>query len=268
MSSTQFMKGKKGLIMGVANDHSLAWGISKQLANHGADLAFTYIGDSLRKRVTPLAESVNSKLVLPCNVTDENEVKTLFNTIQQQWGKIDFLLHAIAFSDKKELRGEYIDTSKENFLNTLDISCYSLTTVAKHAMPLMQENGGSMLTLTYFGSEKVLPNYNVMGVAKAALETSVRYLSVDLGKQNIRINSLSSGPVRTLSAAGIGDFREMLKWTEQNSPLQRNIELEEVGKSGLYLLSDLSSGVTGENHHVDCGYNIMGMKNNNSINKE
>ncbi len=264
MAFNGLMQGKKGLIMGVANDHSLAWGIAQQLAIQGADLAFTYVGESLQKRVEPLAQSVNSELVLPCNVTSEDEVAKLFAEIQNKWGKIDFLLHAIAFSDKKELRGEYIDTSRENFFNTLDISCYSLTTIAKHAKPLMQQNGGSILTLTYFGAEKVLPNYNVMGVAKAALETSVRYLAVDLGQHNIRINSLSSGPVRTLSAAGIGDFREMLKWTQENSPLQRNVELQEVGKSGLYLLSDLASGVTGENHHVDCGYNIMGMKNGNS----
>lgn len=254
------MSGKKGLIMGVANDHSLAWGISQALHAQGAELAFTYQGEALQKRVTPLAESLNSKLVIPCDVSDDKAIEATFAEIKKQWGKLDFVLHAIGYSNKDELKGMYMNTSKDNFLMTMDISCYSLTAVARHASPLMTD-GGSIATLTYYGSEKVMPHYNVMGVAKAALEASVRYLAADLGPQNIRVNALSAGPARTLAASGIGDFRYILKWNQHNAPLRRNIELSDVGGAGLYLLSNLSSGVTGETHHVDCGYHIVGMKN-------
>ncbi len=253
------MTGKRGIILGVANKNSLAWGIAQQLHDQGAEIAFTYAGDALKKRVEPLAESINSNLVLPCDVTKEEDIKSVFQTLKEKWGTIDFILHAIGFSDKNQLSGYYYETTRDNFLMTMDISCFSLTAIAREAAPLMNE-GGSILTLTYYGSEKVMPHYNVMGVAKAALEASVRYLAADLGPKQIRVNALSAGPVKTLAAAGISDFRQILQWNEQNSPLRRNIGLDEVGKSGLYLLSDLSSGVTGENHHVDCGYHTVGMK--------
>ena len=259
MSDMQpIMAGKKGLIMGVANDRSLAWGIARAAAAHGAKLAFTYQGDALEKRVRPLAESVQSELVMPCDVTDDASIDSVFSTIGEKWGGLDFVVHAIAFSDKDELKGKYINTSRTNFTRTLDISCYSLTSVAQRAVPLMGD-GGSLLTLTYYGAERVMPHYNVMGVAKAALEASVRYLAADLGKDGIRVNAVSAGPVKTLAAAGIGDFRYILKWNELNSPLRRNVSLDEVGNAGMYLLSDLSNGVTGEIHHVDCGYNTVGM---------
>lgn len=252
------MAGKRGLIMGVANDRSLAWGIARTAAEHGAELAFTFQGEALEKRVRPLAETVNSQHVMACDVTDDESVDRTFATLGEAWGEIDFVVHAIAFSDKDELKGKYINTSRENFNRTLDISCYSLTAVAQRAVPLMSK-GGSLLTLTYFGAERVMPHYNVMGVAKAALEASVRYLATDLGQQGIRVNAISAGPVKTLAASGIGDFRYILKWNELNSPLRRNVGIDEVGGAGLYLLSDLSSGVTGEVHHVDCGYNTVGM---------
>jgi enoyl-[acyl-carrier protein] reductase I len=258
-NTAKIMAGKKGLIMGVANDKSLAWGIASALHAHGAELAFTYQGEVLEKRVKPLAASVGSDLVIPCDVTNEDAVAEVFETLEKKWGSIDFLVHAIAFSDKEELTGQYCDTTRGNFLKTMDISCFSFTSVCKHASRIMP-NGGSLLTLTYYGGEKVMPHYNVMGVAKAALDMSVKYLAVDLGGQNIRVNALSAGPVRTLAASGIGDFRYILKWNEYNSPLKRNVTLEDLGGSGLYLLSHLSSGVTGEVHHVDCGYHVVGMK--------
>ena len=253
------LKGKRGLIMGVANERSLAWGIAKSCSNAGAELAFTYQGDALKKRVSPLAQSVGSGTILECDVSDMASIDGVFKEIKHQWGEIDFLVHAIGFSDKNELRGRYVDTSLSNFQMTMDISVYSFTAVAQRAEKLMK-NGGSMLTLTYYGSEKVLPHYNVMGVAKAALEASVKYMAMDLGPKNIRINCLSAGTVKTLAASGIGDFRYIMKWNELNSPLRRNITQDEVGKSALYLLSDLSSGVTGENLHVDAGYHVVGMK--------
>lgn len=259
MTQQGLMAGKKGLIMGVANDHSLAWGISKALASQGASLAFTYQGDVLKKRVVPLAESLQSNILLECDVTDEAQLAETFQALKTQWGALDFVVHAIAFSDKEELKGKYVDTTRANFLNTLDISCYSFTTVARHAAPLMSQ-GGSLLTLSYYGAEKVMPHYNVMGVAKAALEASVRYLAADLGGDNIRVNAISAGPVKTLAASGIGDFRYILKWNQYNSPLRRNTTLEDVGGAALYLLSNLSSGVTGEVHHVDSGYHVVGMK--------
>ncbi len=253
------LAGKKGLIMGVANERSIAWGISKAAHEHGAELAFTYQGDALKKRVIPLAETLGSTLTMPCDVTDSDSLKATFAEIAQKWGKLDFVVHAIAYSDKDELKGRYIDTSADNFTATMAVSCFSFTQVCQHAEALMPE-GGSILTLTYYGAERVMPHYNVMGVAKAALETSVRYLAEDLGKKNIRINSLSAGPMKTLAASGIGDFRYILKWNEYNSPLRRNVNMDDIGGAGIYLLSDLSSGVTGETHHVDCGYNIVGMK--------
>jgi len=253
------MAGKKGLIMGVANERSIAWGIAKAAHDQGAELAFTFQGDALKKRVVPLAESVGSDLVLPCDVTDTPSMDAVFSELESKWGKLDFLVHAIAYSDKEELKGGYIDTSADNFARTMNISCYSFTALAQRARKLMT-GGGSMITLTYYGAERVMPHYNVMGVAKAALETSVRYLAEDLGKENIRVNSLSAGPMKTLAASGIGDFRYILKWNEYNSPLRRNVNMDDIGGAGLYLLSDLSSGVTGETHHVDCGYNIVGMK--------
>ncbi len=256
---TGLMTGKKGLIMGVANDRSLAWGIAQTAHRHGAELAFTYQGEALEKRVRPLAEGVGSNLVLPCDVTDDASIDAVFKTLEETWGKLDFLVHAIAFSDKEELKGKYVDTSFDNFQRTMNISCFSFTALAKRAAPLMTE-GGSLLTLTYYGAERVMPHYNVMGVAKAALEASVRYLAMDLGDRNIRVNALSAGPVKTLAASGIGDFRYILKWNQYNSPLKRNVTLEDVGGAGLYLLSDLSSGVTGETHHVDSGYHVVGMK--------
>lgn len=255
---TDFLKGKRGLIMGVANDRSIAWGIAKKCAEQGADLALTYQGDSMKKRVDPLAEKLGAKITLPCDVSDEKSVQEAFDSIQKEWGQLDFLVHAIAFSDKNELDGLYLDTSRENFLRTMDISVYSFTAVAQKAVPLMKE-GGSLLTLTYYGSEKVMPHYNVMGVAKAALETSVKYLASDLGGSNIRVNAVSAGPIKTLAASGIGDFRYILKWNELNSPLKRNVTIDEVGQAGMFLLSDLSSGVTGEIMHVDSGYHTVGM---------
>jgi len=253
------MSGKRGLIMGVANDKSIAWGIARMCHAQGAELAFTYQGDALGKRVKPLATSIGSELVLPCDVTDSASIDATFAEIEAKWGKIDFLVHAIGFSDKNELRGRYIDTSAENFRITMDISVYSFTAVAQRAEKMMPD-GGAMLTLTYYGAERVMPHYNVMGVAKAALEASVRYMAMDLGPKNIRVNALSAGPIKTLAASGIGDFRYILKWNELNSPLRRNVTTEDVGKAGMYLLSDLSSGVTGENHHVDSGYHVVGMK--------
>jgi enoyl-[acyl-carrier protein] reductase I len=245
--------------MGVANDHSIAWGIAKTLAEHGAELAFTYQGEALEKRVKPLAQSANSSFVMPCDVEDIASVDAVFAEIKKKWGALDFVLHAIAFSDKEQLIGRYVDTTAENFTNTLNISCYSLTAVAQRAEKLMR-GGGSLLTLTYYGAEKWMPHYNVMGVAKAALEASVRYLAVDLGGSNIRVNAISAGPIKTLAASGIGDFRYILRWNEYNSPLKRTVTPEEVGDSGLYFLSDMSRGVTGEIHHVDSGYHVVGMK--------
>ena len=252
------MHGKKGLVMGVANDRSIAWGIAQQVAAHGAQLAFTYQGEALEKRVRPLAQSLNSSLILPCDVTDSGSVESVFTEIKKTWGTLDFVVHAIAFSDKEQLKGRYCDTTRENFLKTMDISCFSFTEVCRHAEPLMS-SGGSLLTLSYLGAERVVPHYNVMGVAKAALEASVRYLATDLGSRNIRVNAISAGPIKTLAASGIGDFRYILKWNELNAPMDRNVTIEDVGKSGLYLLSDLGSGVTGEVHHVDCGYHVVGM---------
>ncbi|NNG02520.1 MAG: enoyl-ACP reductase FabI [Inquilinus sp.] len=252
------MAGKRGLVMGVANDRSIAWGIAATCAAQGAELAFTYQGDALAKRVRPLAESVGATQILPCDVTDDASIDAVFETLGEAWGGIDFLVHAIAFSDKAELDGLYLDTSRANFQRTLDISCYSFTAVARRAVPLMRE-GGSLLTLTYYGAERVMPHYNVMGVAKAALEASVRYLAVDLGGRGIRVNAISAGPIKTLAASGIGDFRYILRWNELNAPLKRNVTTREVGRAGLYLLSDLGSGVTGEVHHVDCGYHTVGM---------
>ena len=253
------MKGKRGLIMGVANQRSIAWGIAQACADAGAELAFTYQGEALERRVKPLADSIGANLVLPCDVTDEASMDAVFDTLKQQWGELDFVVDAIAFADKDELTGRYVDTSPGNFAMSLNISCYSFTAVANRAEKLMP-NGGSLLTLSYFGAEKVIPHYNVMGVAKAALEASVRYLAADLGKQNIRVNSISAGPIKTLAAAGIGGLRMMLKWNEENAPMRKNVTTEEVGNSALYLLSDLSTGVTGENHHVDAGYNAIGMR--------
>ncbi len=253
------MQGKRGLVMGVANDKSIAWGITQYLAAQGAEIAFTYQGEALERRVRPLAESVGGSLILPCDVTDMASIDSVFTTLEKEWGSIDFVVHAIAFSDKDELKGRYVDTSLENFLMTMNISVYSFTAVAQRAAALMK-NGGSMLTLTYYGAEKVMPHYNVMGVAKAALEASVKYLAVDLGRDNIRVNSISAGPIKTLAAMGIGDFRYILKWNEYNAPLKRNTTIEDVGGAGLFLLSELGSGTSGENLHVDCGYHVVGMK--------
>lgn len=254
------MAGKRGLIMGVANNRSIAWGIAQACAAQGAELAFTYQGDALKKRVEPLAAELKSDIVLPCDVTDKASMDAVFEALKAKWGRLDFLVHAIAFADKAELDGRYVDTSEENFTKSLLISCYSFTALAQRAEKLMT-NGGSMVTLTYYGAEKVMPHYNVMGVAKAALEASVRYLAADLGKQNIRVNAISAGPIKTLAASGISDFRYILKWNEYNSPLRRTVTIEEVGASGLYLLSDLGRAVTGEVHHVDAGYHVQGMKN-------
>jgi enoyl-[acyl-carrier protein] reductase I len=253
------MAGKRGLIMGVANNRSIAWGIAKTVAAHGAELAFTYQGDALKKRVEPLAAEIGSNIVLPCDVTDVVSVDEVFSALGARWGGLDFVVHAIAYSDKAELDGRYVDTSQENFSKTLLISCYSFTAIAQRAEKMMT-NGGSLLTLTYYGAEKVMPHYNVMGVAKAALEASVRYLAADLGKQAIRVNAISAGPIKTLAASGISDFRYILKWNEYNSPMRRVVSIEDVGGAGLYLLSDLSRSVTGEVHHVDAGYHVVGMK--------
>lgn len=257
--SSGLMTGKRGLIMGLANEKSIAWGIAKSCFEAGAEMAFSYQGEALKKRVGPLAERVGSNFLVECDVSDQTSVANLFSEIKKEWGQLDFLVHAIGFSDKSELRGRYIDTSFENFNMTMNISVYSFTAVASHAEKLMP-NGGSMLTLTYYGAEQVMPHYNVMGVAKAALEASVKYLAEDLGKDNIRVNAISAGPIKTLAASGIGDFRYILKWNELNSPLRRNVTIDDVGKSALYLLSHLGSGVTGEILHVDSGYHIVGMK--------
>jgi enoyl-[acyl-carrier protein] reductase I len=261
---TKLMAGKKGLIMGVANDHSIAWGIAKTLATHGAELAFTYQGDAFGKRVKPLVASIGGKLVLPCDVEDEKSVDEVFGTLRAQWGKLDFVVHAIAFSDKNELKGRYVDTTRGNFRRTMEISCFSFTEIARRAAELMTSSaeggkGGSLITLTYLGSQRVMPNYNVMGVAKAALEASVRYLAADLGRDGIRVNAISAGPMRTLAGSAIGDARLVFKWNKIQSPLKKSVELEHIGGAALYLLSDLSGGVTGEIHYVDSGFNATGM---------
>ena len=253
------MTGKRGLIMGLANDKSIAWGIARTLSEAGAELAFSYQGDALKKRVDPLAAQLGSDIVLPCDVGDEASIDALFDSLKERWGKLDFIVHAIGFSDKNELRGRYVDTSRGNFTLTMDISVYSFTAVMQRAEKMMTD-GGSALTLTYYGAEQVMPHYNVMGVAKAALEASVKYLAEDLGKDNIRVNAISAGPIKTLAASGIGDFRYIMKWNEYNSPLRRNVTIDDVGKSALFLLSDLGSGTTGENLHVDAGYHVVGMK--------
>ena len=257
--SNNLMQGKRGLIMGLANDKSIAWGIAKALADQGAQIAFSYQGEALKKRVEPLAASIGMTELVECDVADEASLDTLFAHLKEVWGSIDFVVHAIGFSDKSELRGRYVDTSRGNFSMTMDISVYSFTAVCQRACAMMGP-GGSMLTLTYYGAEKVMPHYNVMGVAKAALEASVKYLAEDLGKDGIRVNAISAGPIKTLAASGIGDFRYIMKWNELNSPLRRNVTQEEVGKAALYLLSDLGSGTTGENLHVDAGYHVVGMK--------
>ncbi len=257
--SNELMRGKRGLIMGLANDKSIAWGIAKACADAGAELAFSYQGEALLKRVGPLAEQLGSDMVIPCDVSDEASMDALFAELEAKWGKLDFVVHAIGFSDKNELRGRYVETSRDNFTMTMDISVYSFTAIMARAEKLMTE-GGSAVTLTYYGAEQVMPHYNVMGVAKAALEASVKYLAEDLGKDGIRVNAISAGPIKTLAASGIGDFRYILKWNELNSPLRRNVNIDDVGKSALYLLSDLGSGVTGENLHVDAGYHVVGMK--------
>ena len=253
------MAGKKGLIMGVANERSIAWAISKACHDSGAKLAFTFQGEALEKRVRPLASGIGSEIVMPCDVTDPASIDAAFAEVEKKWGGLDFLVHAIAFSDKAQLKGKYLDTTADNFALTMNVSCYSFTAVAQRAVPLMK-NGGSLLTLTYYGAERVIPHYNVMGVAKAALEASVRYLAMDLGEQKIRVNAISAGPIKTLAASGIGDFRYILKWNELNSPLRRTVTIEDVGRAALFLLSDLGSGVTGEIVHVDAGYHVVGMK--------
>lgn len=257
--SNQLMKGKRGLIMGLANDKSIAWGIAKALHDAGAEMAFSYMGDAFKKRVQPLADQLGVTRLYDCDVSDEASIDAAFGAIEADWGEIDFLVHAIGFSDKNELRGRYVDTSRDNFKMTMDVSVYSFTAVVQRAEKLMKD-GGSILTLTYYGAEQVMPHYNVMGVAKAALEASVMYLAEDLGKDGIRVNAISAGPIKTLAASGIGDFRYILKWNELNSPLRRTVTIDDVGRSALYLLSDLSSGVTGENLHVDSGYHVVGMK--------
>jgi enoyl-[acyl-carrier protein] reductase I len=259
MAFEGLMKGKKGLIMGVANDRSIAWGVAKILHAAGAELAFSYQGDVFKKRVVPLVETVKPAAVIDCDVSDQASIDAMFAELRKHWSELDFLVHAIGFSEKEQLKGRYVDTTPENFRMTMDISCYSFTAVARRAEKMMP-NGGSMVTLTYYGSEKVMPHYNVMGVAKAALEASVRYMAEDLGKRAIRVNAISAGPIKTLAASGIGDFRYILKWNEYNSPLRRNVRQDEVGNAALYLLSDLGSAVTGENLHVDAGYHIVGMK--------
>ena len=259
------VKGKKGLIMGVANERSIAWGIAKKLSENGAELAFTYLGDSLKKRVTPLAESLNSKLLLNCNVENKEDITKIFEEIKIKWGKIDFIVHAIAFSDRGELSGEYINTSRENFVKSMLISCFSFTEIAKEASKIMN-NGGSLLTLTY-ESSKTIPNYNVMGICKSALEASVKYLAKDLGESNIRVNAISAGPIKTLAASAVGDAKFLYKWSADNSFLKRNVDINDVGKSALYLLSNLAAGVTGEIHYVDAGYNKVGMPDPKNITK-
>ena len=263
MMNASLMKNKKGLVMGVANDRSIAWAIAKALSKSGAEVALTYQGEALKKRITPLSKEINSSIVLECNVENENNISKVFNEIKKKWGVIDFVVHAIAFSNREELKGKYLNTSKENFKKTIDISCYSFTAIAREASKIMT-NGGSLLTLSYFGSEKFMPHYNVMGIAKSALEASVKYLAKDLGGKKIRVNALSPGPIKTLAASAIGDFNYILKWNENNSPLKRNITADDISGSAIYFLSDLSSGVTGEIHHVDSGYNIIGMKDTDS----
>ena len=260
MTTTKgLMAGKRGLVMGVANDRSLAWGIAKAVNEAGAELAFTHQGEALGRRVRPLAESLGGDFLIEADVTSEASLDAVFAAVERRWGKLDFLVHAIAFSDKEELKGQYLNTTRDNFLRTLDISCFSFTDLCRRAASLMPQ-GGALLTLTYAGAERVMPHYNVMGVAKAALEASVKYLAVDLGGQNVRVNAISAGPIKTLASSAIGDFRYILKWNELNAPLQRNTTIEDVGGAGVYLLSDLSAGVTGEVHHVDCGYHVVGMK--------
>lgn len=258
MTLSNIMKGKRGLVMGVANDHSIAWGMAEMLAKHGAEMAFTYQGEAFEKRVKPLAESVGSKIVLPCDAAREDDLKAVFAALGQNWGSLDFVIHAIAYSNKEELKGRFVDTTLDNFTLTMHVSCYSFVAVARHAAPLMK-NGGSLVTLSYLGAERVIPNYNVMGVAKAALESSVRYLANDLGPQGIRVNAISAGPMRTLAGSAIGSARKTFKYNQMASPLRRSVELEELGGTGLYLLSDLGSAVTGEVHHVDCGFHAVGM---------
>jgi len=253
------MNGKRGLIMGLANDRSLAWGIARALSSEGAELAFSYQGEALEKRVRPLAQELGSELLVDCDVSDMKALDRAFGLLKERWGKLDFVVHAIGFSDKTELRGKFVDTSMDNFLMTMNISVYSFVAVAQRARALMGP-GGALLTLTYYGAEKVIPHYNVMGIAKSGLETSVKYLAADLGPEGIRVNAISAGPIQTLAARGIGDFNYIMKWNEYNSPLRRNVTIEDVGGAGLYLLSDLASGVTGEIHHVDAGYNVVGMK--------
>ncbi|MDA1097446.1 MAG: enoyl-ACP reductase FabI [Proteobacteria bacterium] len=259
MSGAGLLAGRRGLVMGVANDRSIAWGVAKAAAEQGAELAFTFQGEALQKRVRPLASSVGSDFIMPCDVTDDASMDAVFERIGSEWGSLDFMVHAIAYADKDELKGRYVDTTVGNFARSVDISCFSFTALCQRAEKLMA-NGGSIITLTYYGAERVMPHYNVMGVAKAALESSVRYLAADLGPGNIRVNAISAGPIKTLAASGIGDFRYILKWNEYNSPLRRNVGIDEVGSAAMYLLSDLGSAVTGETHHVDCGYNIIGMK--------
>jgi len=258
MSDSSLMQGKRGLVLGVANDHSIAWGIASALAEHGAELAFTYQGDGFAKRVKPLAESVGSNIVLPCDVSDDDSIDAVFSAIEKEWGSLDFVVHSVAYSNKDELSGRYVDTTRDNFKLTLDISCFSFTTIAQRAAALMP-NGGSLITLTYSGAERVMPNYNVMGVAKAALEASVKYLAVDLGADGIRVNAISAGPMRTLAGSAVGGARQVYKWNEEYSPLRNNTKLEDVGGAGLYLLSELSAGITGEIMHVDSGYNVVGV---------
>ncbi|PPR37896.1 MAG: Enoyl-[acyl-carrier-protein] reductase [NADH] FabI [Alphaproteobacteria bacterium MarineAlpha6_Bin4] len=263
MIKNSLMNNKKGLVMGIANDRSIAWAIAKKLNEEGAEIALTYQGEALEKRIIPLAKQINSSIVLECNVENEKDIQNVFNELKKKWKKIDFVVHAIAFSNREELKGKYLNTSKDNFKKTMDISCYSFTAIAREAEKIMP-NGGSMLTLSYFGSEKYMPHYNVMGIAKSALEASIKYLAKDLGEKKIRVNALSPGPIKTLAASAIGDFNYILKWNENNSPLKRNITVDDISGSAIYLLSDLSSGVTGEIHHVDSGYNIIGMKDTNS----
>ena len=258
-TATPLLAGKRGLIMGVANERSIAWGIARTLAGHGADLAFTYQGEALGKRVTPLAASLDSTLVMECDVTDAASIEGVFAEIERNWGGLDFLVHAIAYSDRDQLKGRFIELTADNFARSLDISCYSFIAVCQRAERLLNE-GGSVLTMTYYGAEKVVPHYNVMGVAKAALEAAVRYLAVDLGGRGVRVNAISAGPIKTLAASGIGDFRYILKWNEHNTPLKRTVTIDDVGGAALYLVSDLGRSVTGEVHHVDCGYHVVGMK--------
>ena len=259
MDSLIKLNGKKGIILGIANEKSIAWGIAERLSQCGADLAFSYVNDSIKKRVLPLAEKCTSKIVLECDVTSDSSIDNFFKELSMIWESFDFLVHSIAFSDKNQLKGDYVNTSRDNFIKTLDVSCYSFTALCQRAQNFMK-SGGQILTLSYLGAERVMPHYNVMGIAKAALETSVKYMAVDLGKKNIRVNAISAGPIKTLAASGISDFRYILKWNEYNSPLKRVTSIDEVGKNSVYLLSDLSSGVTGEVVHVDCGYHVVGMK--------